>query len=313
LEGAAAQRAGASRAYLAFIVAACVVPAALIGAALVGYDYYKRERARIVRDTTATARALGAAVDMELGGVKAALFALSTSPLLAAGDYAGFHAQASAALKNQNFDSVVLLDASGQQLLNTLRPYGAALPATANPAALRDLVETRQPVITDLFTGLTAQRPLVAVWAPVVLEGRVRYALNAGVSAERVYSILREQHLPPAWVGGIFDREGTVVARTHESARFVGQKGAPELVRRIKDGAREGALETVTLEGIPVLTVFSRSPVSGWTVALGIPEHLLVTELWYSMARLLLVTVLTLGIALGLALVLSGRLARPIR
>ena len=312
MEGEAAQRARASRAYLAFIVAACVVPAALIGAALVGYDYYKRERARIVRDTAATARALGAALDMELGGVTSALFALSTSPLLAAGDYAGFHAQASAALKDQAFDNVVLIDESGQQLVNTLRPYGSKLPANGNPPELLTIFKTRQPVITGLFIGPVAQRPLIAVGVPLVLDGRVRYTVAAGVSAERVYAILGDEHLPPEWIGAVFDRDGTIVARTHEARRFVGQKGSPELVQRIRE-AREGAFENTTREGIPVLAVFSRSAASGWTVSLGIPEHTLVTQLWYSMARLLLVTAVTLGIALGLALVLSGRLARPIR
>jgi hypothetical protein len=309
LEGEAAARARAIRTHLAFIVAACVVPAALLGAALVGYDYYKRERARVVRDSTATARALGAAVDMELSGVKSALYALATSPHLAAGDYAAFHAQASAALKDQNFDNVVLLDESGRQLVNTLRPYGTALPASGNPSELQQIFKTGKAVITDLFTGPVAQRPLIAVGVPVVVDGRVRYTLNAGVSAERVYVILGDQHLPPDWIGAVFDRDGTVVARTSEAKRFVGHKGSPELVQRMKE-VREDAFQSTTLEGIPVLTVFSRAAGSGWTVALGIPEQALYTQLWYSMARLMLVTMVMLGIALGLAIVLSGRLVR---
>ena len=49
-------------------------------------------------------------------------------------------------------------------------------------------------------------------------------------------------------------------------------------MRRIGE-AREQAFESRTVEDIPVLTVFSRSPVSGWTVAIGIPQRELISRL----------------------------------
>ena len=36
--------------------------------------------------------------------------------------------------------------------------------------------------------------------------------------------------------------------------------------------AAEGSFEGVTLEGVSVLTGFSRSTVSGWSVAIGVPK-----------------------------------------
>jgi hypothetical protein len=38
---------------LAFVLAASIVPAALLALLLIGYDYYDRERDRLVRDSTA--------------------------------------------------------------------------------------------------------------------------------------------------------------------------------------------------------------------------------------------------------------------
>jgi ABC-type nitrate/sulfonate/bicarbonate transport system permease component len=71
--------------------------------------------------------------------------------------------------------------------------------------------------------------------------------------------------------------------------------------------AREDAIESRTLEGIAVLTVFSRSAASGWTVAIGIPQSELTTHLWHSMARLFVAAFVALMTALVLA-VLLGRL-----
>jgi len=102
------------------VVAASIVPAMILAFALIGYDTYDRERIRVGRDLLGTARALVAAVDTEFVAVESALFALASSPHLSVGDFAAFHAQASAALRNQPFDNVVVTDASGRQLLVAL-------------------------------------------------------------------------------------------------------------------------------------------------------------------------------------------------
>ena len=59
----------------------------------------------------------------------------------------------------------------------------------------------------------------------------------------------------------LLDTSGTIVARTHDAARLVGQKASPELLRRSQK-AREDAFDAHTVEGIPVLTVSSRSSCS---------------------------------------------------
>jgi hypothetical protein len=294
------------QARVAFAVAGSIIPAALLSAALVGYDYYERERARIVRDTTGTARALVAGVNGKLEEIEAALFALATSPYLPAADFRRFHAQATAALKDQEFVNIVLIDAAGRQQMNTLRPYGAALPIASN-TVLKDIARSGKPAVTDIFEGPVAKRWLVGVGVPVS-SGGARYSLNAGVLPEHIADVLKRQKLPPGWVAAVFDSSGTIVARTHQPERFVGVKGSPALVQRMKEVA-EGAVGGRTLEGTPVLSVFSRSPESGWTVAIGIPESELRHELWSSMGRLAIVAFVLMGTALGLAFWIGGRLA----
>jgi signal transduction histidine kinase/ActR/RegA family two-component response regulator len=85
-------------------------------------------------------------------------------------------------------------------------------------------------------------------------------------------SLLREQSLPPDWTAGIFDRKGIIVARNRELDRFLGKPVSPTLLEAMR-GTVESWFPSVTSEGIPVYAVFRRSPMTGWTVAIGLPRE----------------------------------------
>jgi hypothetical protein len=93
---------------------------------------FTQERAGIERDLAGTARALDQAVDAELKGTRSALLVLAMSPHLASGDLAKFYGDARKLVEALNVDNVVLSDLDGQQLINTLLPYGASVMAAAN-------------------------------------------------------------------------------------------------------------------------------------------------------------------------------------
>lgn len=300
-------RLAAIRRRILVIVAASLIPALLLAMLIIGYDYYQHERARELRDSLATARAMAANVDAELYGVTSVLYALGTSPFLAADNFAAFHAQATAVLKDQRFSNIALLDAELRQKLNTFRPYGTPLPTQGTPDSLKRVFSSGEPVVTDLFTGPVFKQPLVAVGVPIRRDGAVRYLLGAALTPERLSSILSQQQLPPDWIGAIFDSSGTIVARTHEAARFVGQRGNPEVLRQLAR-AREGTFQGPTLEGIPVVRVFSHAPASGWTVSIGIPVAYFNTQLAYSLGRLFVVGFMMLIVALAVAFVIVRRI-----
>jgi hypothetical protein len=291
------------------VVAASIVPAVLVALLLVGYDYYDRERERLARDALSTARALSAAVDKDLAGVTAALRALSTSPHLTSGNLAAFHAQALDAMQEQSFVNIILTDASGRQLLNTFRRFGEPLPTQGDPGGLLRTFKTGAAVISDLFQGRLTQSLIIGIGVPVKRDGAVLYGLNAGLSPERLSALVGSQKLPPGWIAGVFDRQGVIVARTHDAGRLVGQRGSPALVQRMAQ-VGEDAFESRTVEGIEVLTVFSRSAVSGWTVAIGIPIEELRAHLWFSLARLFVAGFIAVLVGMGIALLFGRRLVR---
>ncbi len=293
------------------LVLASLLPAALAAGLLIVYSY-ERQRANIEHNTLDTARALTQAVDLQLSSGRTALQALATSPHLASGDLAAFHRQAMEAMAELPGDNVVVSDASGQQLVNTLSPFGEPLPRISNPGHLRRVFETGRPAISDLFVGELARRPLISVAVPVRRGGQVVYGISMAFFPDRLGEILRRQELPAGWVGAIFDSQGTVIARTHNADRFVGRRAVPAVVQGLAR-LTEGQVETETLEGIPSVVVFSRSTVSNWSVAIGIPQAEFARDLWTSIAWSIAGTAVLLALGIAIAQLFSARISRSIR
>lgn len=288
---------------MAWLAAACVLPGALMSAYFVIEGYHERKE-HALRSAISVARAAGAGIDRDLASVVSGLRVLATSSALDSGDLNTFYTQAQAALAQQNITNYVLIDRSGRQVLNTLRPLNAPLPRVAGSPQLQRIFETGEPLVSDLFVGPVTRQPIVAIGVPVVRGGQVIYSLNAGIFPERVATTLRTQRLPPSWIVGVLDSRGTLVTRSHDAARFVGHSAVPDLVRAIQL-SKEGLIETTTLEGVPVYTVFSRSSVSDWTFAIGIPRN----ELTAGLRRTLVGLLLADGALMALALWVAWRMA----
>jgi len=291
---------------LVLLVIFCVLPGSLISAFLI-FDTYRLEKNRLTRDAITTARAMAATLDKDLASLESSLRVLAISRSLASRDFANFYLDAKKALLFQNANTYVLLDSSGSQQMNTLLPFGAPLPATGVPPQLQRIFETDATVLTDVFTGAVTGKPILAMGVPVHGDGKIVYSLNAGIFPERMAALLQRQRLPAGWISAILDGSGTLIARSHEMENFVGKKAVPMLVNAARL-APEGSLETVTLEGIPVITVFSRSTVSSWAVAIGIPKATLEAELRKSFWLLIVATTALLLGGLWLASRLGVRI-----
>jgi diguanylate cyclase (GGDEF)-like protein len=306
-----ANRVPTIRSRLVLLVIACVVPASFMAALLIRQGY-QRERERLERDSIATARAMVQAVDGELTGVRIAAEVLSFSPDLARGSLIAFYKEAQALLGRQIGHNVVLSDASGQQLVNTLRPFGEPLPHHGNLAQLRKVFDTERPVVSDVYIGGLLRQPVLSVDVPVFRDGAAIYDLSIGVLPDRFTHVLRDQRLPPDWIAVVFDASGTIVARTHETERFVGMKGAHALVKRMTE-LDEDSIETLTVEGIDVVSFFSRSPASRWSVAIGIPTADLTADLRRSAAWGVAGLAALLASTLWAAWSISDRISRSVR
>ncbi|MBI5923621.1 MAG: diguanylate cyclase [Betaproteobacteria bacterium] len=241
-------------------------------------NLFERARAEQNQAILQSSRALMLAVDRDLLVTQKTLELLAGSQSLAKGDLEHIYRRGSDLVKIGVGHNVVLCDETGQQLINTIRPFGEPLPRHGNMAHLRRVFESGQPVIADLYIGGVLHRPLFSIDVPVTRDGKVVYALAAGILPENLGKIFVEQHLPPGYIAAIIDRSGTIVARTAQSEKFVGHKAAAPLLKMLQVSS-EGTLEAETLENIPSYAAYTRSAATGWTVAIAVPRATLLGEI----------------------------------
>src|SRR5271155_1167859 len=210
-------------------------------------------------------------LDRQISAIQAELQVLAKSPSLQAGDFLAFDRQMREALEIQG-TSIVLLDTKAQQLISTNRAFGAPLPRATNSEMLDRVVETGKPQISNLIIGAVLRRPVLTVGVPVFRDTEVAYVLVMVLGPEILSALLQEHNQSPDWTAAIFDRNGLTVARTRELDRFIGEPAAPILMEKMA-GAVESWFPNVTKDEIPVYSTFRKSPISGWTVAVGLPRE----------------------------------------
>jgi len=235
------------------------------------------ERAQIQNDVTQMVESFLADVDREISAIWAELQVLATSPSLQSGNFQEFDQQMRAALKIRG-TSIVLHDTHAQQLLSTNRPFGEPLPRATNSEMHDRVVATGKPQISDLIMGAVLRRPILTVGVPVFRDGEVVYVLAMGLGPEVLSALIQDQKLSPDWTAAILDRKGVIVGRNRELDRFLGQPVAPMLRQKLSE-AIESWIPNITSDGIPVYSMFRRSTVTGWTVAIGLPREFVDTPL----------------------------------
>ncbi len=272
---------------------------------LVGLLLYRSvdlERAQLERRIIQVADALVADVDRDIDRHLTVLRTLATSPALAAEDWPGLYGQAKRGLGDSGY--LVVIGADGRQFVNTYVPYGQAPAMTGDPATLETIRRTQQPVISDLFTSLVVRAPVYNISIPILRDGKVAYVMSLGLLPEDLRQLLEAQRVQAGWTTTIWDRRGTILARSRDHDRRVGQQ-VPADRRQQPPGA---LFESTNLEGQRVLAVTARSKLSDWTVGVSYPIELVDRQVRQS----LLFWGLTIALFGALAVVLAVLFGRQI-
>jgi len=295
--------------------AAALLAPGLIFAGIILWGYSTSERGRYEQEALEAARRTVAAIDRELTGLQAAAQALATSASLQEGQYEAFHRQAQATLQVWSPEkggdiAIVVRDIHGQQVVNTRLPWGSPLRRGANLAVDQEVITKKQPIIQDLFTGATANRPIISVRVPVLKEDQVTHILSMALEPRRFAEVLRSQSLPQPWLLVLMDRADRVVARSRLHDEFLG-KPAPDEFRATHTGD-EGFWRGSSLEGQPTLATYARSQVSGWRVVVGVPIEALNEPLRQSLWTMAGLSLLLLALSFLLALQFGRRISAPV-
>jgi signal transduction histidine kinase len=289
------RRSRSVRFWLRWLVVGCTLPAVLVAGVLI-VQSYERERERLERDMIATARALMQAVDADLNSFHSTLRALAASTHLRQGDLRTFYDELQRLIPGQVASNFVLHRPDGQQLLNTIRPFGAPLPRETDLRMINRAIESDGPVVSDLFRGPATGRLVLGTTMPVKIDGEVRYMIGMGMFAERLSEVLRRQNVPEGWVVSILDRNGTIGAITSGPQTLVGARADPDFLAQ-SAGRDEGTYTLAPADGEKLLGGFSRSPRSGWTIAMAAPLTAVTTGLYRA---------LLLNLALAIVLLAAG-------
>lgn len=302
--GAVGPRAWSVRALLAALVAACVLPAAIAAGALL-FEDYRLHRERLYREELLLAQGAAGEIDRELARIGATLEALATSTELLSGHLGAFHQRASHALAVGLVDNFMLVSRDGRHLLNTLHAFGSPLPGPAPRPELARVFDRGELTVTGLMANGASHEGSIVVAVPVWRDGKVAHALAVGLSPARVAGLLRRHALPDNWVAAVVDGNGILIARSLDNARFVGTPAQPALVEAI-NSRREGVFDSRTREGFDVVTAFTRSSVSDWSVAVGAPQ----SEVTRQLHRSLAIAALGVAGAMALGMLVALRWAR---
>jgi PAS domain S-box-containing protein len=289
-------------AWLALLVIGTAVPLLIFAGATL-LQMSKDSRAVRDRGQADTTRVLALALDEEVRSWKAALTALAASSSLQQGRMTEFYAEARQ-VATQHEGWIALTDASGRQLLNTLRPYGDPLPTTALEA-LGAIFADGLPRVSDLYLGKVSQRFVVSVAVPVAREGKIRYALEMIFAPERLTRLLERQQFPAPWVAGLTDRQHRVVAKSRDSKTRFG-KPVMQWFAAASAAAERGIVDGPSLpsiDGHPSRTSFQRLQEVPWVAYLAVPAPELQSAIpiWGFLLAGLLVTVAAVGGAFFIA------------
>ena len=294
------------RGRLTFLVAAIAIPALLLVVLLV-VQAYRNERRTVGQHLVATARAIATVVDQSIGQSESLLRGLAASRDLTTGEFAAFQVRAAERIADDE-GWIILCDASGRPL-TTSHPASIAFRLeNIGLEGQRALAEGRT-FVSNLVTN-DGVPPLVYVVFPIRESGRLKFLLSHVVPPASIARALRTDLVLPGSVLAIMDRVGTIVARNPHGDRYTGMKAASDIVEGVTT-RREGSHESVTLEGTPVLAVYSRATNTGWSVAMGVPFTALQSSarrlLWPGLgtSALLMLTAIFMAAWIGRALVRS--------
>lgn len=281
-----------------------VAAASLILGVALTWGAYLHERDAIARDLQNTSRAVATLIDQELKSHERFVGSLATADPLQRDDFAAFYERA-ARIASGNARWIVLLDDTGQQLINTRLPFGAPLPRSEIPPAALEAWRAGRSYISDVIVGSVAQSYVLAITVPHMRDGKFRYAVAIVLTPQAFVEGVDLRQIAPGYIMSVLDRTGTIVWRNRAGEEFIGKKATPDIVQAVLHRTPYLA-PSRTLEGIDVLSAVSHGADTGWATVIGAPVALLEASakhlLWLGLA-------ITLGI-LAIAVLVAWRIGR---
>ncbi len=299
------------RSQLLLLVLSILIPALIATGLAVGY-VYNEGRKNEERNLYEYARTFAFLVQSELRTKENILRTLAKSPSLLRGDLKIFYPYAAATAPSEE-TNIILIEAGGRQLLNTRRPLGAPLPVkrASNLNELMEQYGTNQTLVSDLYFAPVGEQYDFSIQVPVERKHPPSWYLMMGVSARMMQPLVNNLNLPKTWIATIVDRNGTVIARSHDAERRIGTR-LSERSQKLLAASTSGVYESISLDGVPVKAYYHRVENSDWTTFISIPKSELSQLPTRTASFLGGIILLLLGLAIFAAHWFARRAYRPV-
>ena len=215
-------------------------------------------------------------------------------------DLATFEQQARRSAAGLTDSWLVLANADGQQLFNTLVPAGQDLPIRNKIGieAGRRACAAGSEQIADVGAGPVVGKAVASVNFPIHINGAC-YTL-AVVFYASIFDKNMEG-LPEGWLAGVIDSRGDYVTRSYRSDGIVGQ---PASVGWRNNMHRQGVYEFKSREGDGLIDANEPSPRTGWVAGVAVRSSVFYGPLWRS--------IIIAGLAGAAAILLSLFIVRAL-
>ena len=294
---------------LILLVAGTTLPL-IIFAVVIVFSNYEQDRKDATQRVVETVRSIRLVLDAEMQRMTSGLQVLSLTNALRDRDFDGFRRIATGFLEQYGTGGVVLVaDREGRQVFSSVTADTTNLPPRNNRDMVDKVFTSKRPQYSNLFIGAVKNRAVVTVEMPVVRDGEVINVISLSPPIEMFQAMIEKQRPSEDWTISIFDREGVNFARVPNPQETIGKRASPTLYAAMF-GAPEATLQTVSLEGVPLITGLARSSLTGWTVAAGISERSLVGPLWRNLAITSVIGSVLLLIGLAFAVRMATTIAR---
>jgi two-component sensor histidine kinase len=294
---------------LALLVAGTTLPLILFAAVIV-FNNYEQDRKDASQRVLATVRSIRLVLDSEVQRMTGALQVLSLTNALRDRDFEGFRRISQGFLDQYGEGgSVLVADREGRQVFSSMTSDIASLPVRNNRAIGEKVFATKRPQYSNLFIGAVTKQLIVTVDVPVLRDEDVVFVISFRPPIDIFQTIIETQRPSEDWTISIFDGDGISFARVPNPQETIGKRASPSLYAEMFRKP-EAALQTVSLEGVPLITAFSRSSLTGWTVAAGISEHSLIGPLWRNLAVTSVIGSILLLTGLAFAVRMATAIAR---
>lgn len=279
---------------LLWLVLATQLPALLLFAAA-SWLVFDREQVAMSQQLMRATVALSHRVNARVVSVQRALQELARQLPPEGESLQDFHRAATALARDLEVDSVLLVRANGEPLIDTLHAAGAALPRTV-PAAFADVARTARSDVVDVTTWPARNKPVVGIGVPLTRAGGETLALHAVIDLVHLQDLLEDEQVLEPWQADVVDDAGRYIAHAGNGAALAGTRVGP----RLREHVDHGGFATIQLaepDAAPVMVSYWTSPATHWTGVVQVPVAVFNQTAWRA--------VLTLGIPLALVIALG--------